>query len=85
MLQCKDESYYVGHTDDLEKRIAEHSNGSVKCYTQSRLPIKVVYTKDFATREEALIVERQIKGWARKKKEALIRDDWEMIKILSNQ
>ena len=85
MLKCKDESYYIGHTDDIEKRIAEHNDGSIKCYTQSRLPVTVVYTKDFATRDEALIAERQIKGWSRIKKEALIRDDWDMIKKLSNQ
>ena len=85
MLKCRDGSYYIGHTDDIEKRIAEHNDGSIKCYTQSRLPVKVVYTKDFATRDEALIAERQIKGWSRIKKEALIRDDWDMIKKLSNQ
>ena len=85
MLKCRDGSYYIGHTDDIEKRIAEHNDGSIKCYTQSRLPVTVVYTKDFATRDEALIAERQIKGWSRIKKEALIRDDWDMIKKLSNQ
>jgi tRNA/rRNA methyltransferase len=85
MLICSDGSYYIGHTDNIEKRIAEHHDGSIKGYTQSRLPVNVVYIKDFATRDEALIVERQIKGWSRKKKDALIRDDWNMIKKLSNQ
>ncbi len=85
MLMCNDEAYYIGHTDDIERRIAEHNDGSIKGYTQTRLPVKVVYVKDFATRDEALIAERQIKGWSRKKKEALICDNWDLIKKLSNQ
>ena len=85
MLRCNDESYYVGHTDDLEKRIAEHNEGKMSGYTKTRLPVNVVYSQDFCARDEALIAERQIKGWSRKKKEALIKNDWNMIKILSNQ
>jgi len=85
LLRCSDDSYYIGHTDDIEKRIAEHNHGSVSGYTKTRLPIIVLYTQDFMTRDEALTAERQIKGWSRKKKEALIRGDWEMIKKLSNQ
>jgi len=76
MLECADRSYYIGHTDNLEKRISEHQRGEVPGYTSTRRPVRVVFTQDFAAREEALAAELQIKGWNRKKKEALIRGDW---------
>jgi len=79
MLRCADKSYYVGHTDDLEKRIAEHHEGTYPGYTRHRRPVTQVWSQDFASRDEALAAERQIKGWARAKKEALIRSDWKTI------
>jgi predicted GIY-YIG superfamily endonuclease len=85
MLECNDGSYYIGHTDDIDRRISEHNNGQISGYTKNRLPIKVVYTQDFATRDEAINAEQQIKGWSRKKKHALIQNDWETIKKLSNE
>jgi len=85
MLKCSDDSYYIGHTDDIDKRISEHNQGKINGYTKKRLPVKVVYVQDFMTRDEAINAEQQIKGWSRKKKEALINNDWEMIKKLSNE
>lgn len=85
MLQCADLSYYVGHTNDLEKRILEHQTGALTGYTATRRPVRVVFTQDFASREEALAAELQIKGWSRKKKEALIRDDWPHISQLARR
>jgi predicted GIY-YIG superfamily endonuclease len=79
MLRCADNSYYVGHTDDLEKRIAEHHEGTHPGYTRHRRPVALLWSQDFSSREEALAAERQIKGWARAKKEALIRSDWKSI------
>ena len=76
ILQCADGSYYTGHTDNLEKRLYEHQHKLIKCYTSSRLPIRLVYSHQFEKRQEALARERQIKGWTRKKKQALIRGDW---------
>ena len=76
ILKCADGSYYTGHTDDLEKRLYEHEQSIITCYTSSRLPVRIVYTCQFKSREEALARERQIKGWSRKKKEALISEDW---------
>ena len=76
ILRCADGFYYTGHTDNLEKRIAEHQAGAVPGYTFSRRPVTLVYRETFATREEALASERQIKGWSRRKKEAMIRGDW---------
>ena len=77
ILRCSDGSYYTGHTDNLEKRIAEHTSGALPdCYTFKRRPVELVFTRTFPTRYETLASERQIKGWSRKKKEAMMRDDW---------
>ena len=86
MLRCSDNSYYVGHTDNLEKRLNQHHLKLFPmCYTATRLPIKLVFSQECATREEALALERQIKGWNRKKKEALITTDWKTISIQASR
>ncbi|MSP40424.1 MAG: GIY-YIG nuclease family protein [Deltaproteobacteria bacterium] len=72
MLRCSDQSYYVGHTDDLDLRLAQHSSGAGSVYTSTRLPVQLVWAEEFSTREEAKIVEAQIKKWSRRKKEAMI-------------
>ena len=82
ILKCRDGSYYTGHTDDLEKRMAEHEAGSPG-YTFSRRPLKMVFSDSFRSREEALSMERRIKGWCRAKKEALISGDWEELSLLA--
>ncbi len=84
MLHCSDGSYYVGHTDNIDARMGMHQQRIVKCYTTKRLPVKLVFLQEFETRAEALVAERQIKGWSRKKKEALIAGDWNKIIALSN-
>jgi predicted GIY-YIG superfamily endonuclease len=77
ILKCSDGSYYTGHTDNLDRRIAQHLNGEIStCYTFNRRPLELVFSQEFPTREEALDSEQQIKGWSRKKKEAMIRGDW---------
>ena len=76
LLHCADGSYYTGHTDNLDKRIGEHVTGVCSGYTATRLPVELVFSQPCATRIEALNAERQIKGWSRAKKEALIRGDW---------
>jgi len=83
LLRCADGSYYTGHTDDLDKRIGEHVAGACGGYTATRLPVELAYSQECATRIEALSAERQIKGWSRAKKEALIRGDWEEISRLA--
>ncbi len=83
ILKCSDGSYYTGHTDSLELRIAQHMNGEVASYTSERLPVELVYCAEFHSREEAISRELQIKGWSRKKKEALIKNDWEEIARLA--
>ena len=86
ILKCSDGSYYTGHTDNLEQRIALHQSGGIPaCYTVSRRPLELVFVQEFSRREDALACELQIKGWSRKKKEALIRGDWDTISRLAHQ
>jgi tRNA/rRNA methyltransferase len=72
MLRCADGSYYVGHTDDVERRITQHETGVGSGYTATRLPVQLVWFEEFPTREEAKAAEAQVKNWSRRKKEALI-------------
>lgn len=85
ILECADKSYYTGVTNNLERRIAEHNSGLLKGYTSSRLPVKLVYYAYFNRIEDAIRFEKQIKGWSRKKKEALINGDIKSLKVLSNR
>jgi predicted GIY-YIG superfamily endonuclease len=83
ILRCADGSYYAGHTDNLEERRAAHEGGAISRYTRSRRPVKLVFQEDFPSREEAFWRERQIKGWTRRKKQALIKGDWDSLRRLS--
>ncbi len=84
ILRCRDGSYYTGHTDDLERRMAQHATGEIPgCYTFTRRPVTLVFSQTCVTREEALAAERQIKGWSRKKKEAMMRGDWAEVSRLA--
>ncbi|HEU4759343.1 MAG TPA: GIY-YIG nuclease family protein [Dehalococcoidia bacterium] len=83
ILRCSDGSYYVGHTDNLEARVASHQRGEIEGYTQTRRPVRLVFAAEFRTRDEALSRERQLKGWSRAKKEALIKGNWSRIQRLS--
>ncbi len=85
ILRCADNSYYTGHTDNIEKRIVQHQTGEIEGYTSTRLPVTLAFADEFATREEALAHERQIKGWSRKKKEAMIRGDWAEVSRLASR
>jgi len=85
ILRCRDGSYYVGHTDNLEERIDDHYTGRTKCYTSTRRPVELVYVSTFPSRYEALSAERQIKKWSRKKKEALIMDKFHLLKEFSKK
>jgi predicted GIY-YIG superfamily endonuclease len=83
ILRCADNSYYTGHTDNLDKRVVEHQTGEIEGYTSTRLPVTLVFAEEFPTREEALACERQIKGWSRGKKEAMMRGDWAEVSRLA--
>ncbi len=83
LLRCNDGSYYAGHTDNLEFRMAQHASGALGGYTAQRLPVALVWSERFPTRDEAFAAERRIKGWSRAKKEALIAGDWELVSQLA--
>jgi tRNA/rRNA methyltransferase len=86
ILRCADGSYYAGHTDDLEQRIAQHHHGYFpNCYTLKRRPLELAWSDEFPSRIEALEAERKIKGWSRVKKEALIAGDWDAIQRLAQR
>jgi len=84
ILKCSDESFYVGVTSKLDDRLNEHQMGKYpECYTASRLPVHLAFVRDYETANEAFRFEKQIKGWTRKKKEALINGDITKLKSLS--
>jgi len=84
ILVCADGSYYTGHTDDIEARSAAHEAGTIDGYTKTRRPVSLVWTQEFESRYDALSAERQIKGWSRAKKRALIEGKWDLLRLLSH-
>ncbi|MBY0496904.1 MAG: GIY-YIG nuclease family protein [Cyanobacteria bacterium] len=75
ILRCVDGSFYVGETSDLDQRIADHNRGRGGAYTAHRRPVCLAYAEKHSTRADCLGRERQVKGWTRAKKEALIEGD----------
>ncbi len=75
ILRCSDGSYYTGHTTNLPVRIGQHQAGSGSRYTRARLPVRLVFSREFPDAREAFRRERQVKAWRRKKKQALVRGD----------
>ena len=85
ILQCSDGSYYTGITNDLDRRIAEHKSGiDPSAYTFKKRPLTLAYYAEFNNPENAITFEKQIKGWSRKKKEALINENYDELVRLSN-
>ncbi len=84
ILLCADGSYYTGVTNNVEKRFYEHQEGLVEsCYTHNRRPLKLMYIEESSDVIEAISREKQIKGWSRKKKKALIAGNYEKLIELS--
>lgn len=84
IVECSDGSYYTGVTNDLELRLIQHNSGeNFKSYTFSRKPVVLKYYEHYNNISNAIAREKQIKGWTRKKKEALFREDWDVLKVLS--
>jgi predicted GIY-YIG superfamily endonuclease len=82
MLRCRDGSYYVGSTQDVETRLRVHQSGKGPAFTAKRLPVELVYQEPFATLEEVVQREQQLKGWTRAKKEALVAGDKQKLQDL---
>ncbi len=83
ILKCRDGSYYTGSTTDLQRRVLEHNNGQIAGYTFTRRPVTVVFCQEVSNLDQAFALERQIKGWSRAKKEALIAGDYSLLHDLS--
>jgi putative endonuclease len=87
ILHCADGSYYVGTSrlDDLESRVSQHNQGLFGGYTAKHRPVTLVYSAQFERITDAIAYERQVKGWSRAKKEALIRGDFDLLQSLSKR
>ena len=85
ILECADGSYYVGSTKDLERRISEHQEGLGAKYTSRRLPVKLVYGEEYERVADAYYREKQVQGWTRAKREALIKGEYETLPALAKK
>lgn len=86
ILEYSDNSYYTCVTNNLERRIIEHDAAlNTKSYTTQRLPVKLVFHQFFQDIRKAIAFEKQVKGWSRKKKEAIINNNWELLIDLSKK
>jgi putative endonuclease len=84
ILECADDSFYVGVTNDVGRRFIEHSTGIHEdSYTNKRRPLKLVYCKQFNSPIQAIKYEKQIKSWSRAKKIALIDHDAKLLHDLA--
>lgn len=83
ILECSNGSYYTGSTKDIAKRIDQHQNGHGANHTKKHLPVSLVYLEIFTRIDEAFFREKQIQGWSRKKKEALILGNFNQLPKLS--
>ena len=83
ILRCADGKYYTGHTDDIERRMAEHLEGGYSAFTSRRRPVELIWADEFPTRDEALESELRVKKWSRAKKEALAAGDWARLSLFA--
>lgn len=83
ILECADGSYYTGSTNDLERRLQQHQNGEGANHTRKRLPVKLIYYEVYSRIDHAFYREKQVQGWSRKKKEALINGDENLLHELA--
>ena len=83
ILECADRTLYIGHTDNLDRRLRQHEIGLIDAYTARRRPLKLLHVEEFESRYEALTLERKLKGWSRAKKLAYIAGDWNTVRKLA--
>jgi len=85
ILECSDKTFYTGSTKDLERRLSEHQNGKGAKYTRARLPVKLLYYEEYISVGDAFRREKQIQGWRRKKKKALVEGQYEELPLLAKK
>ena len=83
ILKCSDGAFYTGCTTNLSQRLSEHNDGRFPGYTSKRRPIHLVWQFELPDINQAIRLERQLKGWSRRKKEALIKGDIELLHELA--
>lgn len=84
IIRCKDDSYYTGLTNDLVRRFEEHCKGEYPdCYTFKRRPLELAYYETIPFLQDAIDREKQLKGWSRAKKEALMKQDYHKLQLLA--
>lgn len=86
ILECADGSYYIGVTNELNKRVNEHQIGKHPgSYTYERRPVELVFYTSFTDPENAINFEKKIKGWSRAKKKALIDENYDLLPLLAKK
>jgi putative endonuclease len=85
ILKCNDDTYYTGSTKNLEKRVLDHQDGRGANYTRKKLPVVLIYFEEYDRIDEAFYREKQIQGWSRKKKEALMNGQHNLLPILAKK
>ncbi len=83
ILECSDGTYYTGSTKDIDRRLMEHQNGEGANHTKKRLPVTLLYYEKYDRIDTAFYREKQVQGWSRAKKEALMRGDLNELHNLS--
>jgi len=84
ILKCKDERYYIGVTNNLERRMVEHQSGiNPNCFTYKRRPLELIFFERFTNPTDAIAFEKKLKGWSTAKKAALIEQNWNKLSELS--
>jgi predicted GIY-YIG superfamily endonuclease len=83
IILCGDGSYYVGSCNDLERRMKEHDDATAYSYTAERKPLELVFAENVPSYEDAALREKQLKGWSRAKKKALIEGNWDRVRALA--
>lgn len=87
LLRCTDGSFYVGshRGPTIEARVHQHQAGEGGDYTRRRLPVELAWCESFVHITDVIAAERQIKGWSRKKKQALIDGEWDLLQQLAKR
>jgi putative endonuclease len=86
ILRCNDGSYYVGSTTNLEERVRQHNDDVLgAAYTRRRRPVRLIWHAEFSSIAEAYAVEKQVQGWSRRKREAFMRGEFELLPGLSKR
>jgi len=85
ILECSDGTYYVGSTKNLELRLSQHQDGTGSRYTSGRLPVQLVFCEEYDRVSDAFYREKQVQGWTRRKREALINGSPELLPALAKK